>query len=129
VIPGWTLRETGRELDRAEWAHCFEEINRRVEQGRGIQATLELEGDEVGGTEAERLPLIGITHEDAHDEIAIGLGEHGGLSPAVLWHFVERPRAVWVQDDHDGVPAAIVIRPQDRTRAVLHLDPADGEAG
>jgi hypothetical protein len=80
-----------------------------------------LVGDEVSGTEAERLPLDSITYEDGDDQIAIGLGRRGSRFPVLLWHFVDRPRLLWVDDDGGGVPRAVVIASQDGTVTRLEL--------
>ena len=118
---GFEGKET-RELEQAQWSDYFEELNRRLEDGLGIEATLELVTKEIVGPEAERLPLDSITHEDGDDEIAIGLGGRGKKFPAVLWHFVEKPRHVWVIDrGEDPEPAVIAIESDDGSRTLLHL--------
>jgi hypothetical protein len=117
-----------RELDRGEWAQFFEAINRRLEAGEDLEATLELVTREIVGPEAERLPLDSITHEDGDDEIAIGLGGRGQRFPAALWHFVERPRQVWILE-REGEPMVIAIDSEDGSRTLLHVfqDAAGGE--
>ena len=87
------------------WSDYFEDVNRRLEGGLDLEATLELVTEEIVGPEAERLPLDSITHEDGDDEIAIGLGGRGQKFPAVLWHFVEGPRQVWIMRARGGARA------------------------
>jgi len=65
-----------------------------LRDGTLLEATISVAADEPGGTEAEGLPLASITHEDGDHQIAIGLGGRGLRFPAVLWHFVDRPRQV-----------------------------------
>jgi len=113
--------ESGRTLERDEWGPYFTELTRRVRDGLELEATLGLVGDEVSGTEAERLPLDSITYEDGDDQIAIGLGGRGSRFPVLLWHFVDRPRLLWVDDDGGGVPRAVVIASQDGTVTRLEL--------
>jgi hypothetical protein len=109
-----------RELDRSEWAPFFEGMNRRIEDGAELEATLEIVSEEQVGAEAERLPLIGITHEDGDDEIAIGLGGRGRRFPAVLWHFAERPRQVWAHEE-GGQLTAMAFKSEDGTLTLLRL--------
>jgi hypothetical protein len=114
--------ESGRTLERDEWGSYFTELTRRVRDGLELEATLGLVGDEVSGTEAERLPLDSITYEDGDDQIAIGLGGGGLRFPVLLWHFVDRPRLLCVDDDGGSVPRAVVITSQygSVTRLELH---------
>jgi hypothetical protein len=118
-----SLREQGRELSQPEWQPYFEAINRRLEDGLALEATIEIAGATVDGTEAERLPLDGITYEDGDDEVAIGVGGRGRRFPAVLWHFVDHPARVWVRED-EGVPAAIGVEAEDGTYTFVRLRPA-----
>jgi hypothetical protein len=120
---GSSTARTGRELERADWAGFFEQLNHRLEGGDVPEATLEITGDEVGGVEAERLPLVSVTYEEPDDEIAVGLGGRRRPRDAVLWHFIERPHNVWVDDDDDEVHA-IVVRSVDGTLTELRLAPA-----
>jgi hypothetical protein len=115
-----------RELDRSDWGGFFDDINRRLEDGEELEATIELVTKEVVGPEAERLPLASVTYEDGDDEVAIGVGGRGARFPAVLWHFVESPRRVWVmeRDGGGGEPAVIAIESEGGDRTLLHLDPA-----
>jgi hypothetical protein len=117
--------QQGRDLDQGEWASFFEELNRRIEHGADLEATLEIVTEEIAGTEAERLPLNSITYEDGDDEIAVGLGGRGRRFPAVLWHFVPEPRHVRV-DDRDGELAAISVLTEDGGLHMLRLYPATG---
>jgi hypothetical protein len=112
----------GRELQRTDWGAFFEELNRRMERGTNYEATIELATEEIVGPEAERLPLTGITYEDGDDEIAVGVGGRGGRFPAVLWHFVENPRQVWVQEEGDE-PSTIAIRSEDGSLTLVRLYP------
>jgi hypothetical protein len=111
-----------RELEQAEWGPYFDDLNKRIEHGLDLEASIEIAGEDVDGTEAERLPLDGITWEDGDDEIAIGLGGRGARYPAALWHFVDHPARVWVRED-DGVPAAIGIESEDGTYTFIRLRP------
>jgi hypothetical protein len=113
----------GQELDQRAWNGYFEQLNRQLEEGTRLDATIELEVDPVSGTEAERLPLNSITYEDGDDEIAIGLGGRDERYPAVLWHFVENPQRVWVLED-EGPPTAIVIESEDEALTIVRLHPA-----
>ena len=123
---GFEERQT-RELEQAEWSGYFDDLNRRLEDGLDIEATLELVTEEIVGPEAERLPLDSITHEDGDDEIAIGLGGRGAKFPAALWHYVEKPRHVWVIDrEEEPEPAVIAIQSEDGSRTLLHLSPGRG---
>ena len=120
---GFEGRQT-RELDQARWSGYSDDLNRRLEDGLDIEATLELVTEEIVGPEAERLPLDSITHEDGDDEIAIGLGGRGTKFPAALWHYVEKPRHVWVIDrEKEPEPAVIAIQSEDGSRTLLHLNP------
>ena len=103
-----------------DWQPCFEALNRQIEDGAEIEATVEVVTELVDETEAERLPLDGITHEDGDDQIAVGLGGRGSRYPAVLWHFVDRPRRVSVVED-DGRPRAFVIESEDEALTLVRL--------
>lgn len=118
---GFEGKET-RELEQAQWSGYFEDLNRRLEGGLDIEATLEIVTEEIVGPEAVRLPLDSITHEDGDDEIAIGIGGRGKKFPAVLWHFVEKPRHVWlIERGEEPEPAVIAIQSEDGGRTLLHL--------
>jgi hypothetical protein len=109
-----------RELEQAEWGPYFDDLNKRIEHGLDLNASIEIAGEDVDGTEAERLPLDGITWEDGDDEIAIGLGGRGERYPAALWHFADHPARVWVREE-DGVPTAIGIESEDGTYTFIRL--------
>jgi hypothetical protein len=119
--------QQGRELEQREWGAFFEDINRRIEDGLDLEATIEIVSEQIVGPEAERLPLNGMTYEDGDDEIAIGVGGRGKRFPSVLWHFAERPRQVWVLDQ-DGQLTAIAIQSEDGTRTILYLYPSVGSS-
>jgi len=116
---GSEQRET-RELAQEQWAPFFEDINKRLEGGADIEATIEIVSEEIIGPEAVRMPLDSITHEDGDDEIAIGLGGRGERFPAALWHFVPAPRQVWIME-RDGHLGVIAIQSEDGTRTLVHL--------
>ena len=113
------------ELDVQEWASFFEGINRRLEEGEDVEATIDIVADPTEGTEADRLPLNSITYEDPDDEIAIGLGGRGRRYPAVLWHFVDKPRRVWVTENGD-LPDAIIIESEDETLTLVDIHQPKG---
>ena len=114
-----------RELERNDWGAFFDDLNRKLERGTELEATIELMSEQIVGPEAERLPLTGITYEDGDDEIAIGVGGRGQRFPAVLWHFVESPEKVWTLEE-DGELRAIAVQSEDGTRTLLGLQPAAG---
>jgi hypothetical protein len=114
-----------RELDRSEWGDYFNAINKRLEDGTQIEAAIDVASDVVHGTEANLLPLDGITWEDGDDQIAIGLGGRGQRYPAVLWHFVDHPVHVWVNEDGD-LPTAIGIESSDGTYTFVRVRTGGG---
>ena len=103
----------GRELEQGEWASFFDELNKRVEAGEELDATVELASEPLELTEAEHLPLASITHEDGDNQIAIGLGGRGTRYPTVLWHYVDAPSRV------------VVSKPDEDTLGV-QIDAGDG---
>jgi hypothetical protein len=103
----------GRELEQREWAPFFDELNKRVEGGEELDATVEVVSEPLELTEAERLPLASITHEDGDHQIAIGLGGRGTRYPTVLWHYVDAPRRV------------VVSQPEEKTLGVS-IESGDG---
>jgi hypothetical protein len=109
-----------RELDRSEWGDYFNAINKRLEDGAQIEAAIDVTNEVIDGTEAHLLPLDGITFEHKKDQIAIGLGGRGQRYPAVLWHFVDHPAHVWVNDDGD-LPTAIGIESSDGTYTFVRV--------
>jgi hypothetical protein len=113
----------GAQIERPEWATYFDELTRRLEHGTDLEASIEIVGDKVVGEEVERLPLLNITYEDGDDEVAIGVGGRGRRFPATLWHYVEKPRLIWVHE-HDGLPTAIAFESEDGTLTLLRLYPA-----
>jgi hypothetical protein len=117
--------QQGEELSQDRWAPYFEDLNRRVEGGETLDATIELESDELYGPEVEHLPLNGITHEDGDDQIAVGVGGRGRRFPSVLWHFVDHPRRVWVHEQDETT--AILVESQDGTRTIVTLHRTRGE--
>ncbi|HKP88413.1 MAG TPA: DUF5335 family protein [Thermoleophilaceae bacterium] len=110
---------TGKELSQDEWAAYFEQLDKRIEAGTLLEATIEVVADPTVGTEAEKLPLNSITYEDGDDQIAIGVGGRGERYPSVLWHFVDRPRRVIVNEDDERI--GIAIESEDETLTVLRL--------
>lgn len=115
--------DAARVLDPSEWASYFEELNRRMEHGTDLVASIEVAGEDVDGTEAELLPLDGITFEHHDDQIAIGLGGRGRRYPAVLWHNVDHPRQVWLRE-HEGLPVSVGIEAEDGTYTFVRIRPA-----
>jgi uncharacterized protein DUF5335 len=110
----------GPELQPGDWAAFFEALNRRLEEGARVEVTIEIVDDPSEGTEAERLPLNSITHEDGDDQIAIGVGGRDRRYPAVLWHYVDRPRHVWVTGD-GAFPSGIIIESEDEALTLVRL--------
>jgi uncharacterized protein DUF5335 len=115
--------EAARVLDPSEWSSYFHELNRRIEHGTDLEASIEVTGEDVDGTEAEHLPLDGITWEHHDDQIAIGLGGRGRRYPAVLWHFVDHPRQVWLREN-EGLPVSLGIESEDGTYTFVRVRPA-----
>jgi hypothetical protein len=115
--------EQARELDRPEWGPYFDALNKRIENGLDLEAAIEIAGEQIDGTEAELLPLDGITFEDGDDQIAIGLGGRGRRYPAALWHYADHPVRVWVHEDGD-IPTAIGVESADGTYTFVRLKPA-----
>jgi Family of unknown function (DUF5335) len=114
----------GTQLDRPEWARYFDDLTKRLEDGLDLEVTIEVVGENVVGTEVERLPLLNITWEDHHDHMAIGVGGKGARFPAALWHYVEAPRLIWVHE-REGVPTAIAFESDDGTLTLLRVYQAE----
>jgi hypothetical protein len=112
----------GEQLAMSEWGPYFQRINRLLSDGRLLEATISVAADEAGGTEAEGLPLASITHEDGDDQIAIGLGGRGPRFPAVLWHYVDQPRQVWV-DSLGDLPHVIGIQSESGALTRVEIRP------
>jgi Family of unknown function (DUF5335) len=110
-----------RTLERDEWGPYLFELTRRLGDGSEVQTRLALVADDTAGIEAERLPLDSITYEDGDDQIAIGLGSRSKRFPVLLWHFVDRPRLLWVNEEDDDVPGVIVVESEDGTVTRLEL--------
>ena len=110
----------GRELEEPKWAAFFDDLNKRIEDGAGFETTIEVVADPTVGTEAERLPLNSITYEDGDDQIAIGVGGRSRRFPAVLWHYVDRPRRMFVSEDDDEL-TALIIESEDETLTLVRL--------
>jgi Family of unknown function (DUF5335) len=113
----------GNRLEPPEWADYFNRLTTRIEEGLDLEATVEVVGDQGAGTEASWLPLLNITYEKHGGDVAIGLGGRGERYPAVLWHYVERPKLVWVHE-HDGIPGAIAFEDEEGTLTLLRIRPA-----
>jgi hypothetical protein len=118
-----------RELDPSEWFGYFNELSKRLEHGLELEAAIEVTSEATDGTEAEPLPLDGITYEKKDDQIAIGLGGRGQRFPAVLWHYVDHPTVVWVREEGD-VPVAIGIEggDEDHTYTFIRLRQAGSDS-
>ncbi|MBX5470691.1 MAG: DUF5335 family protein [Thermoleophilaceae bacterium] len=110
------------ELARGEWEDFFDRVNRRIEEGERLEASIEVVGELGDQTEAEHLPLDGITFEEGDDEIAIILGGRGRRYPAVLEHYVEHPRRIWIRED-GGEPSLIAIDTGGEGITVVRLRP------
>jgi hypothetical protein len=114
----------GEEVPQSEWATLFDNLNRRLEHGPPLfEVTIDVTDDGIGGTEAAGLPLNSITYEDGDDQIAIGVGGRGRRYPAVLWHFVDKPRKVRARREDDGAPSQLVIEQEDGDPTVLRITP------
>jgi hypothetical protein len=61
----------------------------------------------------------GARHGHGH-ELDPGRGSEDEPFPAAMWHVVERPRRVWVEDAA-GEPETITIESQDGTLTVVGL--------
>jgi hypothetical protein len=59
--------------------------------------------------------------------LAIGVGGRGERYPLVLWHYVERPRLIWVHE-REGVPTAIAIESADAAEDDDVAPDADGQS-
>jgi uncharacterized protein DUF5335 len=107
---------TTREIPRDEWQSYFDDL---VTQ-QALRASVEIVGAELGDqTEAEKLPLDSISHDDQANRLTIGLGG-ADRYPVVLWHTIERPLRVEVREQ-DGVADAILIEDSDDVHTVLSL--------
>jgi uncharacterized protein DUF5335 len=117
-----SIRRDGRQLEQADWADYFNELDRRLEGGELLEATIEIVSDPVEGTEVERLPLNSITWEDGDDQIAIGVGGRGRRYPSVLWHFVDKPRKLWVTEEEER-SSALIVESDDETLTLVRVYP------
>jgi hypothetical protein len=119
--------EQRRELDRAEWFSYFNNLSRELAHGLDLEAAIEVTSEAVDGTEAEALPLNGISYEKKDDQVAISLGGRRPRFPAILTHFVDHPTLVWVREE-GGIPVAIGIESgdPDRTYTFIRLQRAGG---
>jgi len=113
-----------RPLDREDWRELFD----RLSTADDLWVTIEIEGDLIGGTEVARLPLACISHEDGDDQVAVAVGGRTRRYPAVLWHFVDRPRRVQVSEDGDRL-VGLAVTGADGTRTVLRLWPEQHDRG
>src|SRR4051794_7124094 len=116
----------GRSDRSSEMGEVLRRAHSRPRARQGPRGRHRVVGDKVVGEEVERLPLLNITYEDGDDQVAIGVGGRGRRFPAALWHYVEKPRLIWVHE-HDGWPTAIAIESEDGTLTLLsvHADADD----
>jgi hypothetical protein len=117
-----TAAREGSRLETPEWVEYFNRLTRRLEEGLDLEATVEVVGDHGIGEEARWLPLLNITHDKHRGDVAIGLGGRGERYPAVLWHYVERPKLIWVHE-RDDIPTAIAIDDEEGTLTLLRIRP------
>jgi Family of unknown function (DUF5335) len=90
-----------REIPRDSWTDYFDDFSRRHE---GWIATVEVMGDEGAQTEAEALPLAGVSAEKDGRDISIALN----ADDRIVEHIVNRPEHVRVEED-EGDERAVQI--------------------
>jgi hypothetical protein len=110
------------EIPKDGWPRFFDVLERRLQYPPPeYDATVEIVTDDAEGVEAQRLPLRGMTWEEADDVIAVDLGGRGRRFPAALRHFVPQPRHLSARKDDDGMPSTITIVSADGSRTVVTL--------
>ena len=102
------------------WPDCLEQFS-RAHTGRATSVCTS--GPPVGGAaNAEQLPLIGITAENAGAEVHVMLGRPGG--PHVD-HVIERPSRLWTAEWNDGFSAELEIDAEDGSTTLVQVGPPE----
>ena len=91
-----------REIPRDSWTDYFDDFSRRHE---GWVTTVEVMGEEGAQTEAQALPLAGVSAERDGRDISIALTSEDRL----VEHIVNRPEHVRVEEEEGGEERAVQI--------------------
>jgi hypothetical protein len=103
-----------RKLDRDEWRSYFDGVSKRLGATR---VNLIVIGLELGAqTEAQRVPLEGLTYDDDDDALDILLE---GFE-----HRIGAPRQIHVQEDASGRLVSFRVEDGEGHEQILQLDPS-----
>jgi hypothetical protein len=115
------VRMETKEITRNVWRPFLDDFSR---QHQGETATIHVIGEDVGAQyEAESLPFVGITSEDAGSEkgaIAIVLGTEPNDH---IDHRISDPTHVRITSTRDRVKDTLEIEAADGTKTILQLQP------
>lgn len=101
---------TIRKLEKSEWQTFFDAMSKFL---AGNVAQIEVAALNLGDqTEAEWLPLIGITYDPRDDVVEVALEEFD--------HLINKPREIYVDSEADGL-ARLEIVDADGVRHIIQL--------
>jgi hypothetical protein len=107
------------QITKTEWPAFFDNFSRKHE---GWLATLEIFGPDIGAqTEERELPFAGITDEWDETQGNTIMIMSGGKTDDHVTHTVSRPTEVSLEQTDDGADAALAIKSEDGTMALLRF--------
>jgi hypothetical protein len=103
-----------RELSKSQWEKTFDSLSRIYD---GASASLEIIDNNLGAQmEIEEQPLRGITYDSSGIELVFVTRDGSHLA-----HRIPNPQRVQIEEDDDGLVAAIGITSAGEKQQVLRL--------
>lgn len=116
---GVKMSTTTREIDKAEWLSCLNELSK---QYQGWWATIEVLGRELGDVRvADGVPLQGLSFEPQGSEAGAILIEVGDWNAAFMIHHVDAARGLWIADTLPGDECDIHISSENGIETLVRL--------
>jgi len=110
-----------QEITRGQWQRFLDDFSK---QHQGDRATLQVIGDDVGvQTEAQSLPFVGISAEEAGSAkgaITVMLGTE---AEDHIQHQIDAPSRLWQRATGDHAKDALEIEATNGTKTILQLEP------
>jgi hypothetical protein len=113
------MSTTTVELDTERWTEYFDALAANLE---GSTVTIEIMSDELGDQlDVERLPLQAIGYDSRDAKLELSLGGRDRRYPVVLWHFIDNPQTITVEQTGALTPEAILVIDASGTRTLIRL--------
>jgi len=110
-----------REIPREQWTDYLESVSAEFQ---GHPVTIRIENPEVGDEVlVDNLPLVAIEPDFKERSRSVIVITAKPLGPGAegIRHFINRPHAIWAQQDEEGRPQVIDFESEEEGKTLLKI--------